>query len=335
MLFDVEPKKRLCDFFAHRTEYEQLVNAIKRKDKITAIRGVRRIGKTSLMFIVYNEIMEPKIFIDGRMTKNAKEVIDEISLFIKEKNVLKSLKRIEIGIHGFNLGVELEKNTNLRELSKEIKKFKHLYIFIDEAQNIKKLDDLIAHIYDSFSNVSFILSGSEVGILDELLGEKTNSPLYGRATTTIELNRMEKSDSLKFLEEGFKETKIKSPDKFEKVVGSLEGIIGWLTLYGYYASILKLKTPLKEVREVAKKIVKNEIMHFLRKRRSTRYLTVLKYVNGLSWEEIRVIVGKKEKKIINPKQITKYLNELIKYGFLEKKGEKYWVADPIILEIFT
>jgi len=59
-------------------------------------------------------------------------------------------------------------------------------IAFDEAQNQRgklatNFISLLAHCYDYCSNVNFILTGSEVGLLYDLLGiYDVESPLYGR-----------------------------------------------------------------------------------------------------------------------------------------------------------
>ncbi|MCD6330835.1 MAG: ATP-binding protein, partial [Thermoplasmata archaeon] len=67
MYFDPEPKSKKEDLYNFEKEYKALHNAIKRNERIIVIKGIRRTGKTSLMKVVYNELKNPKAFIDGRI----------------------------------------------------------------------------------------------------------------------------------------------------------------------------------------------------------------------------------------------------------------------------
>jgi len=54
----------------------------------------------------------------------------------------------------------------------------------------------------------------------------------------------------------------------------------------------------------------------------------------LRGSEIKEYLERKEKKRINDKQITKYLDNLIDYGFIVKKDRKYMIADPVMISVF-
>jgi len=72
---------------------------------------------------------------------------------------------------------------------------RRLVIALDEAQKLrgplsKEIKDAIAHSYDYNRNLTFILTGSEVGLLYDFIGiEDPKSPLYGRYYHEIKIER--------------------------------------------------------------------------------------------------------------------------------------------------
>ena len=66
------------------------------------------------------------------------------------------------------------------------------------------------------------------------LGDR-GSPLYGRAGLEISLRKFSRTQSLDFLRSGFKEAGlVVDGGELAEAVEKLDGIVGWLTLYGYY-----------------------------------------------------------------------------------------------------
>jgi len=53
------------------------------------------------------------------------------------------------------------------------------------------------------------------------------------------------------------------------------------------------------------------------------------------WSEIKALLEIRLKRIIPNNQITKYLKELRKYGFITKKENKYKIPDPILRKAIT
>jgi predicted AAA+ superfamily ATPase len=73
MYFDIEPKSKKEDFFNYEYEYKEVKKALERREKIIAVVGVRRAGKTSLLNLIYNEIESQKLWIDGRIVTKPKK----------------------------------------------------------------------------------------------------------------------------------------------------------------------------------------------------------------------------------------------------------------------
>jgi len=338
MYFLIEPKSKKEDFFNYEYEYKQLHKALK-NERIIALIGPRRVGKTSLMNVVYNEIEGLKLWIDGRIiTDPKKELFSALYEVIKEKKP-KIFGKIEsLNVSLFGVGITLDiKGKNLREIKKDIKKAGKIYIFIDEIQyiNKKEISEVLSYFYDLFPEVTFIVSGSEVGLINEILGESEkigHHPLLGRHILKITLNRLDKSKSLEFLQKGFSQLNIKiDENEIEEAIDKLDGLIGWLTLFGYERAILKNKDALKKTIDIAVRISASELSNFLKKiKNEILYITILRKVDGTTWTELKNLTEKALKKEIDQSMFNYALSKLVKYSFIEKRGNKYFLSDPLI-----
>ena len=120
-------------------------------------------------------------------------------------------------------------------------------------------------------------------------------------------------------------------------MNKLDGVIGWLTLFGWY--VAQGKDPDEALNLVLSngiKLVKNELDLFLETRGigRRRYILVLKILaeGPKRWKEIKEIIEIKLRRRIANNQITRYLTELIKYGFIEKRENLYYIPDPLLRE---
>ena len=350
MYFDPEPKEKKEDLYDFEREHGELYDSIKKGERIIVIKGVRRMGKTSLMKVVYNELKYSKIFIDGRvippkqneifniLLQNSVVALTENFIDLKLKDILK-----EITVAPFGMGTTFSFSSGIKSFEKidkilEKRKSK-LVVFIDEAQRLKagNISGIIAHLFEHTRCITVVLAGSEVGILDTVIGVDAESDLYGRPKRIIELNRLRKKGAKEFLRLGFKQYKkeIKKSD-LEKALEIFDGVIGWLTLFGYYSTTYGLDESLKIVKKEGRKITAKEIEHFLKFRKEARgrYLKLLEALSTpLRWVEVKRFLEAQEGKKINDKMVSKYLHELEKYGLIGvNKERKYLLADPMIKE---
>jgi AAA+ ATPase superfamily predicted ATPase len=95
--------------------------------------------------------------------------------------------------------------------------------------------NILAYAYDNLPNLKFVLTGSEVGLLlDTLKLDDTSSPLYGRYVKIIRLERFDDKKSIELLRKGFEEFNMQfSEEVFYKIYEKVDGIVGWLTYFGY------------------------------------------------------------------------------------------------------
>ena len=331
MYFSIGPKEKLKDFFNYKEEYTHIIDALKRGEKLIAIQGVRIVGKTSLMNILFNELKGINTWADGRVIEKSKDLLDILAEGIKNKGgIFGSIKSIGISIAG--VGVTAERTFS----EEKIRKAKKVNLFIDEAQYAVKeeISKALSYVYDRFPNVRMIISGSEVRIIDEVLAvENPSSPLFGRKIELIRMKRLIPEKSKEFLRLGFDEIEISISDReIEEAVRRLDGLMGWLTLYGYERGISGSKDALEKVEGIALSLVREELKNFLKgKKNKNLYIAILKYANKRRWKELLSVVRDELRKV-NSTSFSRAIKELLSYSFLEKEGEFYFQADPMIRE---
>jgi AAA+ ATPase superfamily predicted ATPase len=359
MLFSIKPKERRDELYDFEKELEELMKGIERSP-ITIVIGMRRTGKTSLLKVALNELGNPYIYLDTRFSVNptyrdfiyiVKESLEDFvrrykSFREKIVEVLSSVKGVSISIPFSSIDISWRGSsklefpeffTALNRIGSELKK--SVVVAFDEAQELRKITwinfvRLFAYIYDNLDYVRIVLTGSEVGLLYKFLRlDDRDSPLYGRYIHTVSTRRLTFEESVDFLEKGFKEIGISiNKQVIEEAAKTFGGIIGWLTLFGYncYMNPDLCSHQVDKVLKIAIDIAKNEIENFLSSRRSVRYKTLLKILTvERSWSEIKKKLEDIEGRTINDKTLNELLNTLIDLSIIEKKDNKYIVADPI------
>ncbi len=337
MYFEIEPKSKKEDFFSYAYEYGEVKNALQRKEKLIVVVGVRRVGKTSLLNIVYNESKNLKLWLDGRIvTDPKKELFAAIYETVKigKPKIFGKIESLNISAFGVGFDIKLGNESHI-ELEKKIKAAGQICVFIDEAQrmNIKDLADVLSYFYDRFPQVSFIISGSEIGLVEQIIGQSdAEHPLYGREITKITLNRLDRNGSMEYLKTGFEQLDLKIEKiELEKAIEELDGLIGWLTLYGYERGIKQSKDALKKTSESAARIAASELVHFFKNVKNKElYVAILKNATVVGWDELRTRAGKEMGEQLNPNLFNFALEKLATYSFIEKKDEKYQLSDPLL-----
>ena len=162
-----------------------------------------------------------------------------------------------------------------------------------------------------------------------------SSPLFGRPYLEVRMGRLDRGRALGFLEAGFSEAGVGyRRDELEEAVDALDGVIGWLTAYGYRALSVGHRTALGATVEEGARLVAGELGNFLapRARARDRYLVLLRLVSvrPMGWGELRrglqAEVGR-----VDDKTLARYLRALMDYGFLERRDDgTYTPTDPLI-----
>jgi len=350
MLFDIPVKERKEDLFNYRKEFNEFSEAIKSGERLIVIKGPRRVGKSSLMKVVFNELDTPKAWIDARkiyagvspeglLYDAFLSILEQIKL---EERAMARIKSLTLG--GF--GAELRQpspNKIAEELEKELRSRKlKAKIFIDEAQILKRydVDRFLAYVYDSLGAIQLVVAGSQVGLLEEFVGKSAKAPLFGRAKTEITLNRLEREKAVEFLRMGFEQAKANVPDQdMENAIDTVDGLIGWLNYYGHYRLKYTHGKAIDTLKKDAAEITSGEIKRFLeaRKGKKERYLILLRALSAgpLNWESLKTAIEIKEKKEVSDSRLDKYISDLAAYGFIERSDGSYALSDPLIKESLT
>lgn len=367
MLFDPNPKTRRRDLFDRERELEELEKSLESKIKLTVLLGIRRIGKTSLLNVAVKELGKPCIKIDAGIFKIEgytmytlyRVLANGLSrLMGRWRGLREFLSRVK-GLRVAGLEVEMsldEEKPSLIEILGRLdewasKNKEDVLIAIDEAQNMRflkggygRLDfgELIRYSMENFDNIRFLVTGSEVGVVMDFLGlENPSSPLYGRPSNIITLRRFSEDFSRNFLKEGFKEIGLHPEDRFiDKVVDTLDGVVGWLTLLGYRCYQLRRvdETLLREFVNYAEKLVEGELKKL--EALSPRYIEVLKAVaNGYTtWSDIKRWIEQREKRLLPSSIVSRVVIKLVKLGYLDKRytpRPEYMIPDPVIRKVLA
>ncbi|MCD6227161.1 AAA family ATPase [Candidatus Micrarchaeota archaeon] len=334
MLFDLGVKKRKEDFFNYEDQYIKIKNNLY-KEKLISIVGLRRIGKSSLMSVIFHEIKEPKVWIDGRRTQNAQEILlyleDLASQVSVSYKALSGLSSVELGPITFSFKFQKK----LEEIDNMIQN--RAFVFIDEVQQINHIDKMLSYLYDHTQKITFIVAGSEIGMVDTVLGGK-GGPMAGRLYLKIDMTPLSDESARVFLNKGFAEAGKNVPSyEITDAITKLGKLPGWLTYYGNLRLRENHSTSLQRVIDDGKVIVSEEINHFLASRRNRkRYLKILKILSSgqKRWQEIYNLLKLKDKKI-SKSRVTEFLSILISFGFVSKDNGFYQLSDPMINHYFS
>lgn len=357
MLFDPRPKERRSELFNRERELSELEHSVERGAPLVLCLGVRRIGKTSVVKVFVNEHEWPSAYIDAR--KLSERGYSKAGLYsILEESFsrargglariaeyLRGLKGVKLG----ELGVEFDwrgRGFSLTSLLERLDEHagdrgETFLIVVDEAQELRflkgrgKIDfvKVLAYSYDNLENLRFVLTGSEVGLLYNFLGlESHESPLYGRAYDKVVIERFSREKSIEFLEAGFAEAGVKvRREVLEKAVEVLDGIPGWLALYGYEvisrgvfeASVVLEKAigvALTELRGVA--------------RQSELYGHILRAValGYKRWSTLKRAVEVWLGRGVSDESLRRGLRKLTEMSILSRIEDEYEFLDPVYRE---
>ncbi len=351
MLFEPIPKEKREDLFNFDKEVEKIIAGL--KDPLTrmiVLKGLRRTGKSSILRVALNEAKLNYILIDMREFEDLDRMGFSLQLSKVLSSVIRGRKRVVLdrirAVSFVGMKIEFER----REIDTFMYKFllrrindwarrKRTYfvIAIDEAQEIAKInfDKYLAFVYDNLRYIKIILTGSQVGVLSKIL-DNPEKPLFGRARIDIDTRYLTREEAIGFLTLGFKEAGVEIDNRtIEYIVNHLNGVAGWLTLFGWY--VIKGKTveeALNRTLELGMKTAIGEFQNFLETRGigKKRYIEVMKILaeGQRRWKEIKTLLEVRLGRNIPNNQISKYLNELRKYGFIVKRNNIYMIPDPLL-----
>ncbi len=309
--------------------------------KLAVVSGLRRYGKTSLILTTLNDMGIDYMFIDCRLLPSGMiSINDVVLLFEKElskkswfRSIASSIEGIEIGPLGIRFC-----HRGFNTLVSVLERLEGKVLVLDEVQELRRcryrFDSIIAYFYDHV-DLRIIVSGSQIGMMYRFL--RFNDPsasLYGRPFYEVKLRTLERDKAREFLLRGFEQEGIEPPmDLVDKALNIFNGVIRWLTYFGYAYTRLGVKD-LATVLDMAARLAYEELKHAFRifGIGRPRYAAILKIVaeRGIAtWSEIMRFIESRLGRI--PRNtLSNMLRNLNDMGILEKTEKGYRIADPIL-----
>lgn len=320
---------------------------------IILVTGLRRTGKTSFVDVALSEVDHPHVFLDMRdlpIMPSRAQLLRKIEtafnkLSKKWMPLLDALKHVKgVNIAGSSITFRWDREgVDLVELFDKIDSWaksrnKFFPIVFDEAQLIRGNKDILklfARIADANRNIIMILTGSEIGLLYDFLGlDNPKSPLYGRHCVEIKMRNLTKKEAKAFLYAGFKQIDVQcSSETIEYAIKKLNGVVGWLTLFGAKCRDKGkcTKEIVDEVLDEGGKLARAEALKIVKY--STRYGVILNFLSKVekaNWTEMKTALEIHEKRSLPSSTFTDLLNRLVKTSLIEKENSKYRIADPLL-----
>lgn len=352
MYFDPLPKKNRGDLYNREEELKKFSDALAYSSLIVIV-GLRRTGKTSFMNVALSESDSPHIVLDMRglsFNPSRADIVRKVESAFNLINrrwlsgVINAIKQVKgVGLLGNSLSLDWSRDgLDLADLFDRVNAWAEdnngrFLVAFDEIQLIrgeKSIPRLFAHIIDYNQNICLVVTGSEMGLLFDFLGlEDPDSPLYGRHYTEIRMRNFERDESMEFLTTGFKQIGIDPQgDIIDYAVDRLDGVVGWLTLFGTRCRD-ENGTSVEIVDNVVReggKLIRAEALKMVRY--SPRYAVVLNYlarVKKASWRQIKSVLEVHENRSLPNPTVSEVLNRLVKTSLIEK-NEGYSIADPLL-----
>jgi AAA+ ATPase superfamily predicted ATPase len=353
LYFETRPKTRKKDLFDREEELELFSHTLDYASLIV-ITGLRRTGKTSFMNVALAESGYPHISLDLRglsYNPSRTEIVRRLEVAFKriERKRLSKLREVLTTVKGVSFpggeisfdwgkdGIDFVELFDKIDSWAEKQKSKFLVAF-DELQLIrgdKSIPRLIAHVIDTNKNIITIVTGSEVGLLYGFLKfDSSDSPLYGRHRVDVKMSNFTSEQTKEFLLEGFRQIDI-SPqnDVISYAIENLDGIVGWLTLFGVRCRDIKKCN--KEMVDITLnqggKLARDEVVPMIT--RSKRYGPILNYLartGGASWSQIKNMLEVLERRSLPSSTFTDTLNKLLEMSLVQTENGTYRIIDPIL-----
>jgi AAA+ ATPase superfamily predicted ATPase len=333
-LFDTHPKSDPKYLYGREKELNDLVGHVKNGDWVVLL-GPRRVGKTSLARCTATKLGIRTLVIDARIESDFARGLTNGLSGPQTVNIQGSaaIPHVPVSVSAGYTKTLLAQP--LEQLLSNMKK--ELLVIVDEAQWLKNprgVARLMAHIFDyRHEKMTFVITGSAVGVMRTITEPGAKSPLYGRAMTTMNIRKWrDTSTSLTFLREGCKQNKVSlTDDELGDVVDTLDGVPGWLTLFGYHFSESKEAGKAMDLtRNEAMKIVKEELESSAKIALGwPRQLSILKTISkkSMKFNEIASDLD------LPNKALSRSLDMLERLQYVEADEEKnYTIIDPIVRE---
>jgi AAA+ ATPase superfamily predicted ATPase len=348
-LFNLNPKETSRELFGREEELKELIHLIRAK-RWVAVLGPRMVGKTSLLKVASTELEKARVRVvyvnlwgakgtNGLLRALARGLNDEKSVLQKIKDVAQRIEGVSVGTGGISMTITRRPMVTVWDLLETIgNQAGDCVIELDEVQELAAISGrllrLLANIFNTHPNIVFIFTGSMFGLMKTLLEPGSASPLYGRSPAKLYLQPFEKELATQFIKKGFEEHHLNmKAENTSEAVERLDGMPGWLTLYGNNMAVRRLshQKALEETVSEGTKIVKDELEHFLEGRDKQAYLAALKVAaTSARWTEMKGAVEIAKASTVNDATIYRIIENLKAAMLIQEKENVYRINDPML-----
>lgn len=344
VLFDLHPKETRSELFGRDSELDFIRRQVTAGNWVV-ISGQRGIGKTSLIKVALRELEGDGfkvIYINLRGVNSLKGLLSMLVNELSRSRVNLSLRmslNFMIGSLGLTVRGGRRVASSLLELLLSIGD--RTIIGLDEVQELSRVSGqflkILGNVFSSNPRVTFMFTGSYIGLTKVLLNPGPDSPLYGRPPVEVKLRPFNSDESREFLRRGFEEVGM-SFSRYDEVIDKVDGVVGWLTLFGNYHAIrgLSFEDALRATVEEGGRIMVNELEHFLEdKANKALYVAIIQALRVANrWGDLKAAVSAMLGEEVGDREFTNALNALVNYNFIEKRGKgEYTVTDPLLRQI--
>jgi AAA+ ATPase superfamily predicted ATPase len=348
-LFSLSPKESPKELFGREKEIEELTRLLSAR-RWVALLGPRMVGKTSLIKATNVKLERAgikTIYINlwsvkgtqGLLSALTEGINNQKSLMQKIKATTGKIDGLSFGPGGISLSIVKKPMTTTKDLLASIgRQTDECVIELDEVQELYAISGqllkILANIFNTYRNLTFVFTGSMFGLTRTLLEPESTSPLYGRSPAKMILQPFDPKTASGFLIKGLREcNETADKKKISEAIEILDGIPGWLTLYGNNLVVRQLthQNALRETVAEAGKIVNDEVEHFLQRRDRTLYIAALKAAaNSARWREIKTAIETAKGTTVNDSTIRNTIENLKAAMLITEKDKVYRVTDPML-----
>lgn len=313
-----------------------------------AVLGPRMVGKTSLLKAANSLLEKQKIkvvYVNLWGARGSSDFLKALTGALSEdKSIVQRIKDIKIegisfGSNGINITVAKRPMTTIWDLFHALGRQKETYVIeLDEVQELVnvsgRLLSVLANLFNTHSNIIFVFTGSMFGVMKTLLEPQSTSPLYGRSPAKLYVKPFESEQAKEFLRKGFQQCNTKIPEAtIVNAVERLDGLPGWLTLYGNKVCVqcLSDEKALEETTQEAYIIVNDELEHFLLNRDRIAYIAALRATAVFSsWTAIKSSVSQAKGSPVNDAIVYRIIGHLKAGMLIQEERGGYRVGDPML-----
>ncbi len=346
-LFDLFPKEDRRAIYGRDAELATLVRLINER-RWTVILGPRMVGKTSLAKAASHQSRRPTVYVNLWGARGTGGLLNALVAGLSaNKPLLRRLRsalRRVTGVTVMGSGLTLHPSPRPLSTTEEVvrvvgEEARASVIILDEVQELGPAAPaflkLLGRIFNSQLEVTFLFTGSYFGILRTLLEPAADSPLFGRSPARLELSPFDRTTSIGFLERGFREYRIGADrDELGSVVErSLDGMPGWLTLFGNNVAVGRMSIEEAEratLRE-GQRVARSELIHFLEPRDTETYWPALRLLtSAATWTEVREAIGSRDGSPANDNTVRNVLRALRDANLVSETDHQYQIRDPMV-----